>query len=113
MLLQCLGLILLLGGLLSSFLLSSAAWCETPGSERRQLCSRAGFRILLPGPCKRFLDRLGRCRARGFLNFACDAWAFGGNFLPEGRAVELKKAFDFVGGIVLIVRGNELFVQVI
>lgn len=47
------------------------------------------------------------------LNFTGDFGHFGGDFLPEGRTVELQETLDFVVGEMSVVNGDELIAELI
>ncbi len=69
--------------------------------------------IILPDLLKSVLCGFRGFGAGSFLNFAEDFRAFNGYFLAEGRTIELKKTFDFVVGVVLIVEGDQFFVHAV
>ncbi len=56
-----------------------------------------------------FLGGLGGGGASGFADFARDFGAFGGYFLSQRAAVKLQETFDFVVAVVLVVKNDKAF----
>jgi hypothetical protein len=100
-------LILLLRGLCG--VLPGASLLESPRRGGGQVSVLADAWILFLDFLQRILHGLGGSGAGGGLNFARDLWGFGGHSLAERRTVELQQFLDLLGGVVLVVDGDQLF----